>query len=419
MPHLGRATSAGAPAAAALAALAVLVVLLADNGGSASAQGEEGERTTLHSPWSLVAVNQGGPVEEVFDGIYTEAVFAWDAEGEAYEIWRRVLPRNANALQELQDGQAVWVRTSQQDSFTQRPFVGPREVALVDGWTLVGWTGPSMPVAAAAAILGAQILIVHEGVDQAFQRYEETAPAFVNTLETVPQGYGLWVFRDSAGRATIPAPEAAAAEPEPEPEAPVLEEVTFQASDGVMLAADLRRGSSEWYLFAHQNGRDRSAWGELPQTASEQFGFSTLAWDFRGFGASDAGERGDIVLDWLAAIEFAASQGATTIFAVGASMSGTSLVVAAASDSRVSSLVLISAPANFVGIDALSAAPDVSQDVFLIAGDADGNAVADAQAIADALGGKKGVRILETDLHGNDLTASDLLSDNDILFPPP
>ena len=107
-------------------------------------------------------------------------------------------------------------------------------------------------------------------------------------------------MRDSAGTTTIPAPEAAPPEEPPEP--PVLEEVTFLASDGVILAADLRRGSPEWYLFAHQNGRNRGVWGDLPQTASEQSGFSTLAWDFRGVGASDAGERGDIVLDWLAAI---------------------------------------------------------------------------------------------------------------------
>ena len=81
----------------------------------------------------------------------------------------------------------------------------------MDEWTLVGWTASSLPAATAAAILGAQILIAHDGPSQTFQRYAAVAPTFLNTLQTVQQGAGLWVFRHAAGAAAIPAPPTTAA----------------------------------------------------------------------------------------------------------------------------------------------------------------------------------------------------------------
>lgn len=272
---------------------------------------------------------------------------------------------------------------------------------LVAGWNLVGWTATGVPASDAGAILGASTIINWDGEGQAFGRWDAAAPPFVEQLAIVENGQGVWAFRETAGDVTIA--------PLPVDDPPQLEQVQFTAADGVTLAADLCRGSNSWYLFAHQNGRDRSAWGDLPRNAAEGFGFSVLARDFRGFGASDPGALGDIALDWEAAIDFA----------IGASMGGTSLVVAATDEPRIQNLVLISAPAVFFGIDALAAAPDVVQDALLFAGNADGKAAADARALSDALGGKQGLRILETDLHGNDLAESDLISDQEILFPPP
>ena len=367
----------------------------------------------LPAGWSLVAVNQGGPVEEVFGGEFTQSVFGWAAQDQAFTSWRRGLPAGLNSLQTIADGQAVWVFTSADDSFVQVVFLGDQEVSMLAGWNLIGWTAASAPAAEAGTILGARTIIRWDAVAQAFGRWDAAAPSFIAQLAEVAGGDGIWVFRDAAGVATIaplPLPEAAQ---------PVLEQIRFTAADGVTLAADLWRGSNTWYLFAHQNGRDRSAWAGLPGRAAEANGFSVLAWDFRGFGASDDGSPGDIVLDWEAAIDFAIAEGATSIVAIGASMGGTSLLVAAVDETRITQLVIISAPAVFAGIDALSAAPGVMQDALFFAGDADGTAAADAQALGGALGGKQAVQILETALHGNDLAASDLLSDEQILFPPP
>ena len=400
--------------AALLALLAVLLLLLlALSAATPRPVAAQAFAQPLPAGWSLVAVNQGGLVEEVFGGGFTEAVFGWDAGAQAFESWQRSLPGALNSLQVIADGQAVWVLTSADDSFVQFAFQGVQEALLAAGWTLLGWTAVSLPTVEAGEILGAGTIINWDSAQQAFGRWDAAAPSFVEQLNEVRGGDGIWVFREEAGVATI------APLPGPIDDAPVLESASFDAADGVTLAADLWRGFSTWYLFAHQNGRDRTAWADLPRVAAEQFGFSVLAWDFRGFGASDPGALGDIVMDWQAAIDFAVSQGATTIHAIGASMGGTSLMVQAAGDARISSLVLISAPALFAGIDALAAAPGVLQDTNFFAGDADGNAAADAQAMAAALGGKKGIRILPTALHGNDLAASDLITDAEILFPPP
>ena len=143
-------------------------------------------------------------------------MFGWDAAAAAYETWRRGVPDGLNTLREIRDGQAVWVRTNRQDSFLQRPFVGPQPVALVDGWD-AGRMDGLLPAGrdGRGEILGAQILIAHDGPSQTFQRYAAAAPTFLNTLQTVQQGAGLWVFRDAAARGRHPRPRPATAAPRP------------------------------------------------------------------------------------------------------------------------------------------------------------------------------------------------------------
>ncbi|PZC44811.1 MAG: hypothetical protein DK306_001704 [Chloroflexi bacterium] len=167
----------------------------------AAAQEEE----TLYAPWTLIAVSQGGPVEEVFDNAATDAVFAWNTTRGAFDTWRRGLPAGLNTLPRIADGQAVWVLSSQPHSITQAPFAGAQQIALVGGWTMVGWTGATTPAAAVAEILGAAIVFAYDGPTQAFQRYDANGLAILNSLAQVEQGAGLWVFRAAAGAATIPA----------------------------------------------------------------------------------------------------------------------------------------------------------------------------------------------------------------------
>ncbi len=189
------------------------------------------------------------------------------------------------------------------------------------------------------------------------------------------------------------------------------EVVRFSASDGTALVGDLRLGSGVWVLFAHQNGADRGAWGAVPDAFADA-GWSTLAWDFRGFGESDDGSRSDIGEDWIAAVEFAASQGATTVWAVGASMGGTAALAALADAERIpegvaiGGIATISAPGVFSGIDALATVRQIGAPLLLMAGAQDANYAAVADALAAAATAPVVVEIFDTGLHGNSLATS-------------
>ena len=400
----------------AAAALILLAALMLGLGVRETAEAQTS--VTLYRPWSLVAVTESGPVAEVFGGIYTDAVFAWEAAGEEFDSWRKSLPAGLNSLQRVTAGQAVWVLASLQDRFLQAALEQAIDVALLAGWNLVGWTGVETAAATVAGVLGADIVIAYDGPGQVFARFDAGLPAAFNSLQTVAQGAGLWAYRASAGTVTLPAGGGASPQPEPQPEPATSQEVRLVAADGVNLAAAEFFGSATWLLFAHQNGRDRSAWGDLPADTLGMAGFSALAWDFRGFGGSDPGALSDIALDWQAAIDYAVSRGAQIILGVGASMGGTSGLVVAAADPRLNSLILISSPANFAGIDALAAASNVFQPLFFVAGDQDGTATADAQAMFEAAPGNfNQILILETALHGNDLINSPDF-DNSVIFGP-
>ena len=402
-------------AGAALILVAALTIGLGAR-PAAQAQDQAGSEVTLFTPWSLVAVTESGPVEEIFDGPNTEAVFAWDAAAEAFDSWRKALPGSLNSLQQVTAGQAVWVLATLQDRFLQAVLQQAIEVALLGGWKLVGWTGGDTPAATVAEVLGADILIAYDGPDQDFERYDVALPTAFNSLDMVAQGAGLWAFLSGPGTVTLPAPDGVEPEPEPEPE---LESGEFRVTtdDGVELVGDLLAGSSTWVLFAHQNGQDRGAWGDYPAIFN-QAGFTTLTWDFRGFGDSGPGNVADIVTDWLRILSFARSNGAETVLGVAASMGGTSGMVAAtqlvelevAQGVRgLDALALISAPAVFFGIDALAAAPDVDIPALFIAGSEDGDAASDASAMLSAKAGDplaSGIEIFETPLHGNDLATS-------------
>ena len=396
------------------AMLAVVAGALAASAPPAQAQ----TGVSLHSPWSLVAVTQAGPVDEILGGPGRDAVFAWEAAGERFETWRAAAPSAVNSLQNVAPGQGVWVQSSAPGSLEQAPAEGPVQVSVLAGFNLLGWTGADTPAPAVAELLGASILIGWSGEEQAFQRFTLSAPSVLNSLQTIAAGAGFWALIGSAGTVTLPGAGETLPGPDPEPdpdpdpgpEGLVDGEVTLTASDGVNLAADILVGSNIWVLFAHQNGMSRVAWEDIPEQVHDK-GYTTLAWDFRGFGDSDPGSLGDLTRDWQAAIDFAADNGAQQIVAVGASMGGTSAIAVAASDARVVGLVLISAPAVFAGIDALAAAPVVTVPAFFAAGDTDGDAAADAQAMADAVGGSSQTLILPTALHGNALAASPIFEE--------
>lgn len=81
------------------------------------------------------------------------------------------------------------------------PAVPPtRDVALADGWNLVGWTGATAVDDAIAAITdNVDILFRWDAVAQQFLSFSPTAPPFLNSLDELDFGDGLWVRTTAAG----------------------------------------------------------------------------------------------------------------------------------------------------------------------------------------------------------------------------
>ncbi len=202
---------------------------------------------------------------------------------------------------------------------------------------------------------------------------------------------------DSQATTSEPAPGAV-------PNTDVVD-VILRTEDGLDLAANLRPGGPVWILLGHQNGGERGGWGELDGQLHAD-GYSVLAWDFRGHGDSPAGDLSDLDLDWAAAIDHAEDSGAMAIYAVGASMGGTSALTVAGSDARIDGVVTISAPAQFVGFDGGAAVPEVSVPMLFMAGTGDRSAFSGLELFrgrAEQAGLSHDAITYDSSLHGNAL----------------
>jgi pimeloyl-ACP methyl ester carboxylesterase len=219
-----------------------------------------------------------------------------------------------------------------------------------------------------------------------------------------------------AGTSSVDAPAASddAADEGVTAEALPSRPVTLTTIDGVELAADVVVAGETWVLLGHQFGLDRSTWGALP-SALQGLGYSTLAWDFRDHGESPEGDVGLIDLDWAAAVAFAEANGADRLLGVGASMGGTSGVVAVADGAPLERFVAISSGVNFTGqhaeeaLERIAAAGGAPPMLF-VSGDADVGAafgLAEFDRITSRLGLAHETELYATSLHGNRLVESE------------
>lgn len=190
--------------------------------------------------------------------------------------------------------------------------------------------------------------------------------------------------------------------------------VGFTSTDGVRLQGRLFGSGKVGVVLSHMLPADQSSWYEFAGILAEK-GFLVLTYDFRGYcpggdaGCSE-GER-DVAAIWqdtLGAISFIRSQGADRVMLVGASMGGTSSLVAAAQDgSRVAAVVTLSAPQSIEGLVAdASVLTRITAGKLFLAGNSDPSGAAQAaQALYDQSPPPKRVELLTTSDHGTDLLA--------------
>ena len=79
-------------------------------------------------------------------------------------------------------------------------------VNLIPGWNLVGWLGPDTPVADALGDTLAAVASVNtfDAATQTFSTFTVGGPDFLNTLDLIPAGAGVWLLATAAATWTQP-----------------------------------------------------------------------------------------------------------------------------------------------------------------------------------------------------------------------
>ena len=169
---------------------------------------------TLQPGWNLVGWGGSNiPVDEAtstITGPFT-SLFTWDGGAQAFRRFDAAAPAFLNTLSSLVPGDGVWILIPEPDTLAwlQPPTPAARSVALQPGFSLVMWSGPEgTPVAAAVSGMGSALtaLWTWDAVRQQFLQYSPDAPAFLNTLDTLDYGDGVWILVSRSVTWPQPAP---------------------------------------------------------------------------------------------------------------------------------------------------------------------------------------------------------------------
>ena len=183
------------------------------------------------------------------------------------------------------------------------------------------------------------------------------------------------------------------------------ENVAFTAADGTKLVAHRYGDGRTFVVLAHQDGGNLCQWYPYVKRLA-QLGYSTLPFDFRGFGESQVrkGAANDRVeLDVLAAVKLARNLGARRVFVMGASMGGWAALRAMPRISPpVRGFISLSTPPQYRQ-DVLPAARELTLPVLYLASQDEGLAT-ETKALYEATGSAdRTMRIVPGSAHGVDL----------------
>jgi pimeloyl-ACP methyl ester carboxylesterase len=176
--------------------------------------------------------------------------------------------------------------------------------------------------------------------------------------------------------------------------------VTFLTQDGLKLRGHTFGSGDRWIILSHMFPTDQTAWYPFAGELSGR-GFHVLTFDFRGYGESDGQKQIDrIDRDLSAAVGYVREQRPKRVILIGASMGGTASVMVAAAGT-VDSLVALSAPDRFRGLNALALASAVKVPALLIAAEDDDGNPASARNLYDQMtSGERTLDIVKGAAHG-------------------
>lgn len=187
------------------------------------------------------------------------------------------------------------------------------------------------------------------------------------------------------------------------PQKPGAGSATFRTSDGFVLEGRTFGSGTRAVVLAHMYPADQTSWSDFAVRLADD-GYLALTFNFRGYGASQGDKDISVIdRDVLAAVAFMKQdRSASGVVLVGASMGGTSSLIAA-SQTEVAGVATLSAPAEFMGLDAGSVAGKISVPTLYIAAHDDGEAVRSAETLYGKTVGTGEIEIVAGSDHGTDL----------------
>jgi pimeloyl-ACP methyl ester carboxylesterase len=215
---------------------------------------------------------------------------------------------------------------------------------------------------------------------------------------------GLLVVVGCASATPTPTP-APTPTPTPSPTPPAMDvrAIEFTTSDGVTLGGRLFGAGDKWVLLAHMAPADQSSWEPFARELASR-GYRALTFNFRGYQPS-GGSR-DIPrmnLDAQAALKYARDSGAARVYLIGASMGGTAMLSAAATE-ELPAVVALSAPQRFQGLEvSLAQIIGFKTPVLFLASQDDKSAADDARNMYDSIKVEKEIAVLRGGAHGTNL----------------
>ncbi len=178
--------------------------------------------------------------------------------------------------------------------------------------------------------------------------------------------------------------------------------VRFHTADDEELVGTLFGTGTRGIVLAHMRGRDETTWFDFARTASGE-GYALLTFSFRGYGGSSGGRDSNLDLDLMAAINLLESTGVTQTVVMGASM-GATATINVASRLSLAAVVSLSAPGEFIGLDALDIAAQVAEPLLLVVAEND-QPYADAALAMAELAPAGQLRVFDGNSHGTNLFA--------------
>ncbi len=159
------------------------------------------------------------------------------------------------------------------------------------------------------------------------------------------------------------------------------EYISLKTEDNITISGDLYKGGDKAIILLHMYTTTKQTWKDFAQELQKK-GYTVLAIDFRGHGASDLKyfkftekDFNDMIYDVRAAKKFL---GKNKTIVMGASI-GANIALKFAND--VDGVVALSPSFNYKGIKTKEGASKIMKPVLIIASEEDKQSIGDSQAL--------------------------------------